>query len=185
MIGTVKKNEIIKISVIGGSDVGKDIYNLAREVGSEIAKNGAMLVCGGLSGVMEAACRGASEEGGLTIGILPFTDENYANEYVDIKIPTGIGLARNLTVVLTAHAIIAVDGSYGTLSEISYALTFKKPVIGLKTWELKPYYSKNAPRIIRAETAVEAVEIAIREAKKYKKDMGSRKVGPPDNYKPV
>jgi uncharacterized protein (TIGR00725 family) len=185
MIGTSKKSDIIKISVIGGSEVGEDIYNLAFEVGKEIAKNGAVLVCGGLSGVMEAACRGAGEEGGLTIGILPFTDENYANEYVDIKIPTGIGFARNLSVVLSAHAVIAVDGSYGTLSEISYALTFKKPVIGLKTWEIKPYYSKNAPRIIRAGTAVEAVKIAIGEAKKYKKDMSSRKIGPPQNYKPV
>ncbi len=173
MINIKKKEGIIKISVIGGSHIDSDIYNLAYEVGREIARNGAVLVCGGLSGVMEAACRGASEEDGLTIGILPTTDENCANEYVDIRIPTGIGHARNLTVVLSAHAVIAVDGSYGTLSEISYALTFKKPVIGLKTWELKPYYSENIPHIIRAKTAREAVRKAVKEAKNYRKNISS------------
>jgi len=173
MVNIRKEDGIIKISVIGGSKIGTDIYDLAYEVGREIAKNKAVLICGGLSGVMEAACKGASEEEGLTIGILPFTDESYANEYVDIKIPTGIGLARNLSVVLSAHAIIAVDGSYGTLSEISYAMTFKIPVIGLKTWELKPYYSKKSLNIIRAGTAGEAVKKAIREAKKYRDGISS------------
>ncbi|MEA2016254.1 MAG: TIGR00725 family protein [Actinomycetota bacterium] len=168
MVNISKKDDIIKISVIGGSRVETDIYNLACEVGREIAKNKAVLICGGLSGVMEAACKGAGEEEGLTIGLLPFTDEKYANKYVDIKIPTGIGLARNLSVVLASHAVIAVDGSSGTLSEISYALTYKKPVIGLKTWELKAYYSENTPHIIRAGTAREAVKKAIKEAKKYK-----------------
>jgi uncharacterized protein (TIGR00725 family) len=160
-----KKENIIKISVIGGSRVDSEIYNLAYEVGKEIAKNGAVLISGGLTGVMEAACKGASKEGGLTIGILPTVDENSANKYVDIKIPTGIGYARNLIVVLSSHAVIAVNGSSGTLSEISYSLTFNKPLIGLKTWEITPYYSKNAPGIIRAETAKEAVTLAIKAAK--------------------
>ena len=90
-------DKITKISVIGGSQVGSDIYDLAYDVGREIAKRGAILICGGLTGVMEAACRGAKKEGGLTIGILPSADESNANRYVDIKLPTGFGYARNIT----------------------------------------------------------------------------------------
>ena len=160
-------DKIIKISVIGGSKVGSDIYKLAYEVGSEIAKGGAILICGGLSGVMEACCRGAKKEGGLTIGILPSKEENTANKYVDIKIPTGLGYARNIFIVLSAHAIIAIDGSYGTLSEIGYSLTYNRPIIGLNTWEIQPYYNENIPFIIRAKTAKEAVKIALKEAKIY------------------
>ncbi|HEY4696288.1 MAG TPA: TIGR00725 family protein [Candidatus Hydromicrobium sp.] len=162
-----KKEDVIKISVIGGSQVDNEIYNLAYEVGREIARNGAVLVCGGLSGIMEASCKGAKEEGGLTVGILPTSNENDANKYVDIKIPTGMGYARNVPVILSSHAVIAVDGSYGTLSEIGYALTYCKPIIGLKTWEVKPYYSENTPFIISAKTAKEAVKLAIKEARDY------------------
>jgi len=162
-----EKEDIIKISVIGGSQVDIEIYNLAYEVGREIAGNGAVLVCGGLSGIMEASCKGAREEGGLTVGILPSENENDANKYVDIKIPTGMGYARNVPVILSSHAVIAIDGSCGTLSEIAYALTYGKPIIGLKTWEVRPYYSENTPFIIRAKTAKEAVKIAIKEAKDY------------------
>ncbi len=169
MININKKEDIIKISVIGGSKIDSEIYSLACEVGREIAKNGAVLICGGLTGTMEAACKGAKEEGGLTIGILPTVNENDANQYVDIKIPTGIGYARNVLVVLSSHAVIAIDGSSGTLSEIAYAMTFGKPVIGLKTWEVRPYYSGTIPDIIRVETAKEAVKLAVKEAKKYKK----------------
>jgi len=165
----IKKNTI-KISVIGGSKVDSDIYNLAYEVGREIARNGAVLICGGLTGVMEAACRGARKEGGLTIGILPTMDENDANKYVDIRIPTGMGYARNIPIILSSHAVIAVNGSYGTLSEIAYSLTYNKPIIGLKTWEAKPYYSENTPFIIRADTAEEAVKKAIKEAVNYIKN---------------
>jgi len=162
-----KKENIIKISVIGGSKVDSKIYNLSYEVGKEIARNGAVLICGGLSGVMEASCKGAKEEGGLTIGIIPTEDENDANKYVDIKIPTGIGYARNVPIILSAHAVIAINGSSGTLSEIGYALTFNKPIIGLKTWHARPYYSENTPFILRVDTAKEAVKIAIKEARDY------------------
>jgi hypothetical protein len=165
-----KKGDLIKISVIGGSEVNNEIYNLAYEVGREIAKSGAVLICGGLGGTMEAVCKGAKKEGGLTIGILPTTNENDANKYVDIKIPSGIGYARNMIVVLSSHAVIAVDGSSGTLSEIAYALTFNKPVIGLKTWELHTYESRTLPDIIRASTAKEAVNLALKEAKAYLKN---------------
>lgn len=167
MIEYKKKDNIIKISVIGGSKVDSDIYNLAYKVGKEIAKNGAVLICGGLTGTMEAVCKGAKEEGGLTIGILPSQDEKDANKYVDIIIPTGMGYARNVPIILSSHAVIAIDGSYGTLSEIGYSLTYNKPIIGLKTWEARPYYSENTPFILRAETAEEAVKIAIKEAKNY------------------
>ena len=165
-----KKEELIKISVIGGSQVDNEMYDLAYEVGKEIARNGAVLICGGLSGTMEAACKGAREEGGLTVGILPTANEDDANKYVDIKIPTGMGYARNVPIILSAHAVIAIDGSCGTLSEIGYALTYNKPVIGLKTWEIRPYYSENMPFIIRVKTAKEAVKIAIKEAKDYIKN---------------
>jgi uncharacterized protein (TIGR00725 family) len=167
MIKHNKKNNIIKISVIGGSKVDTDIYQLAYRVGREIARKEAVLICGGLTGIMEAACKGAKKEGGLTIGILPTQNENDANEYVDIVIPTGMGYARNVSIILSAHAVIAINGSYGTLSEISYTLTYKKPIIGLKTWDAQPYYSENTPFIIRAETAEEAVRIAMKEAKNY------------------
>lgn len=160
-------SNMLKISVIGGSKVDADIYELACQVGKEIARKKAILVCGGLTGVMEAACRGAKEEGGLTIGILPGCDESQANKYVDIKIVTGMGFARNIHVVLSGHAVIAVDGSYGTLSEIAYALIYNKPIIALKTWELKSYLIEGSPSIYRAETAKEAIETAIRKAEKY------------------
>jgi len=164
---TGDNEKIIKISVIGGSRADSKIRKLAFDVGREIARNGAVLICGGLTGVMESACKGASEEGGLTIGILPGTDEKSANKYVGIKIPTGMGYARNLIIALSSHAVIAIDGSYGTLSEIGYTLTFGKPLIGLRTWEVCPHQNKNTANIIRASTPGEAVKLAIKEAREY------------------
>jgi len=160
--------DFTKISVIGGSQVktGSEIYDMAYQVGKNIAKKSAILVCGGLSGVMEAACKGAKEEGGLTIGILPATEASTANRWVDIKIPTGLGYARNALVVLSADAVIAIDGADGTLSEIGYALTFKKPLIGLNTWEIKPYRKMCTPQIITASSPQEAVDLAINRVKK-------------------
>lgn len=156
-------NSLKKISVIGGSGIeeGSDIYDLAYQVGQNIAKKGAALVCGGLSGVMEAACKGAKEEGGLTIGILPSADEDTANKWVDIRIPTGLGYARNSIVVLCSHAVIAIDGAEGTLSEIGYALTFGKPLIGLNTWDIKPYKEIPETLIKKAGSPEEAVELAL------------------------
>ena len=101
-----------------------------------MARAGAVLVCGGLGGAMEAACRGAKAEGGTTLGILPGTDRSAANPYVDVAVPTGLGEARNALVVRAADALIAVEGGYGTLSEIALALRAGKPVIGLGTWEI-------------------------------------------------
>ena len=113
-----------------------------------------------MGGVMEAACRGASQEGGLTIGILPGDNRASANEYVKIPIVTGIGYARNVTVVRSAQAVIAVGGSYGTLSEIGYALQGGLPVIGLESWGISRKGKEKSP-IIEAKTAAEAVEKAL------------------------
>jgi len=148
------------IAVIGGSQASRKEIRLAEEVGSELAKKGATLVCGGLGGVMEAACRGASSEGGTTIGILPGENRREANNYVQIPIVTGMGYARNVAVVKSAQAVIAIGGSYGTLSEIGHALQSGIPVIGLETWSL----SKNGKldsSIIPAENPAEAVEKAL------------------------
>jgi uncharacterized protein (TIGR00725 family) len=128
------KDKLIFIGVIGGNEVSHKTSVVAEEVGREIARRGAVLVCGGTTGVMEAACKGASEAGGLTIGILPGNDRNAANPFVKIPIVTGIGYARNMAVVKTCHAVIAIDGSYGTLTEIGYALQAGIPIIGLDTW---------------------------------------------------
>ena len=148
------------IAVIGGSQCSKEEAKLAEAVGCELARRGAILVCGGLSGVMEAACKGAQSEGGITIGILSGDSRQAANPYVQIPIVTGIGYARNVIVVKSAQAIIAIDGNYGTLSEISHALQNGIPVIGLNTWAL----SKNGQpdnSIILAQDPTEAVDKAL------------------------
>ena len=148
------------IAVIGGGRPSPEEDKLAEEVGRELAKQGAMLVCGGLGGVMEAACRGASDEGGVTIGILPGDRTETANPYVQIPIVTGMGYARNVLVVKTAQAVIAIDGSYGTLSEIAHARQSNIPVIGLNTWTLsKDNQQDNS--IVRAQGPVDAVKKAL------------------------
>jgi len=140
--------------------VSPKIAQLAEEVGREIARRGAALVCGGLGGVMEAACKGASEEGGLTIGILPGDSRQAANPYVQIPIVTGIGYARNVAVVKSSQAVIVIDGSYGTLTEIGHALQSGIPVIGLGTWEIS-MDGKADNSIIIAKNPKEAVSKAM------------------------
>jgi len=124
------------ISVIGGEQCSEEIYNMAVGIGKRIAKMGAVVVTGGRKGVMEAASRGAKMENGITIGILPSMDRNEGNKYLDYKIVTGLGYARNVLVVLNGDIVIAVDGHYGTLSEIALALEYGKPVLGLRTWNV-------------------------------------------------
>ena len=148
------------IGVIGGSAPTKEEMAAAKAVGRALAKAGAVLICRGRGGVMEAACRGAKSAKGLTIGILPGTDRSEANPYVDIPIVTGIGEARNAIIARTAQAVIAVGGSYGTLSEIAFALSFGTPVIGLGTWEAKREGHPLAP-IVHAATPEEAVKRAL------------------------
>ncbi len=148
------------IAVIGASQCSEEIARIAEDVGRELAKRGVTLVCGGLGGVMEAACRGAKMEGGLTIGILPGTSRHDANPYVDIPIVTGMGEARNVIVVRSAQAAIAISGEYGTLSEIAYALKLGIPMIGLGTWQLAKG-GREVRDIVVAKTPKEAVEKAI------------------------
>jgi len=126
------------IAVVGAGAASCDdeVARIAEAVGSEIAKAGAVLVCGGLGGVMEAACRGASQQGGLTIGILPTNSRESANPYVRVAIATGLGEARNALITRTSDAVIAIGGEFGTLSEIGLALKMGKPVVGIETWEL-------------------------------------------------
>lgn len=148
------------IAVIGGSDYTPEEARLAEEVGRGLAKNGAVLICGGLGGVMEAACKGASAEGGLTVGILPGGSRQTANPYVNIPIVTNMGEARNVIVVKSAEAIIAIGGGYGTLSELGHALRNSTPVVGLNTWSLS---RKERPdnSIILARNPADAVKKAL------------------------
>ena len=148
------------IGVIGGNEVSPAVAAQAETVGREIARRGGTVVCGGMGGVMEAACKGATEVGGLTIGILPGDSRAQANACVRIPIVTGIGYARNVAVVRTSQAIIAVDGSYGTLSEIAYALQAGIPVVGLGTWRVS-LDDIDADAIHRAATPEEAVAKAF------------------------
>lgn len=124
----------IYIGVIGAGICPDRTYDLARDVGFEIGKNGWTLVCGGLEGVMEGAAKGCTEAGGMTIGILPGLDRDTANPYIRVPIPTGLGDGRNLLVVRASDILVAIAGGHGTLSEIALALKTEKPVIGLETW---------------------------------------------------
>ncbi|MBA7704866.1 hypothetical protein ES703_113689 [subsurface metagenome] len=148
------------IAVIGGSQPTSKETKVAEEVGRLLARQGAILVCGGLGGVMEAACKGASSEAGMTIGILPGDSRQAANSYVQIPIATSLGYARNAAVVKSAQAVIAIGGSYGTLTEIGYALQSGIPVIGLNTWAISRN-SKLDNSIIPAESPAEAVKKAL------------------------
>ena len=139
------------IGVIGAGDCNQAIYETARQVGEEIAAHGLGLVCGGLGGVMEAAAKGCRQKGGLTVGILPQETPEPANPYLDIVIPTGMGIMRNLLVVRAAVGLIAVGGRFGTLSELAFALQLGKPVVGLHTWDI-------SEEIIKAESAQQAVK---------------------------
>lgn len=127
----------ILISVIGGRKVEKSLLKEAEEVGRLLAKRDAILICGGLGGVMEAVSRGMRSEGGLTVGILPQDRRDNANAFVDVPIATGLGIGRNVIIARAADAVIAVGGEYGTLSEIAFALQMGKPVVGIRTWNVK------------------------------------------------
>lgn len=125
------------VSVIGRRTAPREQYAAAREVGRLLAEAGYTIVCGGLGGVMEAACRGAKEGGGLTVGILPTLSRTDANPYVDLPIATGLGEARNVIVATTGLAVVAVGGSLGTLTEVAFALKHHIPVVGIDTWDLE------------------------------------------------
>lgn len=151
---------VLHVAVVGSGSAERDELVLAEEVGRLLATRGAIVVCGGLGGVMEAACRGAKTVGGMTVGLLPGPDRRDANAWVDVPIPTGLGEARNALVVRAADAVIAIGGEYGTLSEIALALKTGKPVVGLETWELSRR-GLPATDIVRASTPADAVERAL------------------------
>ena len=152
------------IAVIGESSARPHIAALAERVGRELAVRGIDLVCGGMDGVMEAACRGAKSAGGRTIAVLAGSDPHQGNDYIDIPILTGLGYARNVIVVKTGIAVIAVGGAYGTLSEIGHALAEDIPVIGLETWALTRSGEEADTAIIAASDPVDAVEKAVHAA---------------------
>lgn len=141
------------IGVVGSGDTEKSHDTLAMEVGSLIARHGAVMVCGGLSGIMEAASRGAAQAGGNIIGILPGSDKDEANPHITFPIPTGLGVARNVLIVKSADALVALPGGPGTLSEIALALNTGKPVVDLGGWKIEGTHA--------ASTADEAVLLAL------------------------
>ena len=144
------------VAVIGPSDATSQQERAAEAIGRGLAGAGAIVVCGGLSGVMAAACHGAAAAAGVTVGLLPGTDRTTASEWVQIALPTGLGELRNGLVIRAADAVIAVGGAYGTLSEIALALRTNVPVIGLDTWEIEG--------IDRVGTPAEAVQRALQRA---------------------
>ena len=149
----------LQIGVIGAGECSAKDYKIAYEVGREIANAGAVLVCGGLGGIMEGTCKGAKENKGVTVGILPGDSKKDANPYVDISIVTSLSHARNNLVVRSSDVIIAIKGGYGTLSEIAIALKIGKKVIGIDTWDV-------SEEIIQATDAKDAVRKVLAVAKK-------------------
>jgi uncharacterized protein (TIGR00725 family) len=145
--------------VCGASTASDDELDWAEDVGRLLAEAGAIVVTGGLGGVMSAAAKGAREAGGMAIGILPGDRDQEGNEFNTVAIATGLGEARNTIVVNTANVLIAVGGEFGTLSEIAFALRNSTPVIGLQTWELKR--TGIDVRVERAGSAEEAVKLAL------------------------
>lgn len=149
-----------QISVIGASEGADEILRDAEAVGRGIAEAGAVLVCGGLTGVMEAASKGASEAGGTVLAVLPTLSPADANPYVTQAVATGTGHARNLAVVASGEAVIAVGGEWGTLSEIAYARKLGRPVVAIQSWTLRNHAGTDLG-IVEAKSPEEAVEAAL------------------------
>ena len=150
------------IAVIGGGDSPDDdsTATVAEAVGRLVAEAGGVVVCGGLGGVMAAACRGAKSAGGVTVGVLPGTDRRDANEWVDVALATGLGEARNVLVVRAADAVVAVGGEFGTLSELAFALKTGVPVVGIGTWQLARR-GQPVSAYAEARSADDAVRLAM------------------------
>jgi len=158
-IGCAKMPQQQAISVIGGSKVSSQSYEIAIELGREIAKNNFVLITGGRTGVMEAASKGCQEEGGFALGILPGENKHEANQFISFAIPTGLGDARNILVVRAADGIIVIDGSFGTLSEIAFAQLLEKPLVILSSYGMLVEIFNVPPfnEISRADTPAQAV----------------------------
>ena len=156
----------VQISVIGGGARNEETEALAEEVGRRLAEAGAVVVCGGMGGVMEAAARGARSVDGEVIGILPGEDPGAANEHITHPVATGIGHARNLAVVASGAAVVAVGGEWGTLAEIALARRLRRPVIALRSWSASGAGPmEGAPGVEAATSAGEAAELALRLAR--------------------
>jgi uncharacterized protein (TIGR00725 family) len=151
-----KKRQPI-IAVIGAGKCSQKMKDLAEKVGKTIAENGAILVCGGLGGVMEAAAKGAKSKKGITLGILPGDSRSEANEYIDYAIPTGIGEARNLVVIKMADAVVALPGKFGTLSEMAFCMKLEKPLVSLSAWNISEKIEKFEDPV---KAALKAIELA-------------------------
>ena len=147
------------IAVIGAGKCSKKLQDMAADIGRYLAENGAVLVCGGLGGIMEGAARGAKEGGGTKIGIIPTSEKNDANEYIDHVIVTGFGEARNIIIVKTADAIVALPGKYGTLTEMAFALHAGKPIVSVSAWKL-------GDEIRQVDDPLEAAKIALEMARR-------------------
>lgn len=156
-----------QIAVIGASGCNETIARRAEAVGRAIARAGAVLVCGGLGGVMEAAARGAKEEGGFTLGILPGTSRAAANRFIDLAVASGLGHFRNFLIAQTADALVAVAGQYGTLSEMAMGLTLGKPVVGLGTWDIEG--------VVRASSPEDAVRFALEAVERRRGRRGAER----------
>ena len=152
---------MIMVGVIGASEADEQLCTVAEHVGEELASRGAIVICGGLTGVMEAVCRGARKHDGMTVGIIPSDRKEDANPYVQIPIVTGIGVARNAIITRTADVVIAVGGQFGTLSEIGYALSMGKTVVAIDSWRLERATERQLPGLIHASNPKEAVDIAL------------------------
>ena len=162
-----RKQRPPQVAVIGKGLPDEELTPLAEEVGRRLAEAGAVVVCGGLEGVMEAVSRGAAQAGGTVIGIVPSSDPATANEWCTHVIATGIGHARNLAVVSSGDAVIAVGGEWGTLSEIAYAREYGRPVVALASWKLEPHTPiEGGPGIEEVATPAEAVELALAAARR-------------------
>lgn len=152
---------MIHVAVVGPGDATPEEASAAEVIGAELAGAGALVVCGGLGGVMAAACRGATSAGGTTLGLLPGTERADANEWVTVAVPTGLGEGRNVLVARAADAVVAVGGAYGTLSEIALALRARTPVVGWRTWALTSPAGEPVP-IVHVDDPVEAARAALR-----------------------
>lgn len=158
---------MIRISVIGsGEAITKKEKEAAEQIGSDIAENNCILICGGKKGVMEAACRGAKNKGGITVGILPSLEKEEANTYIDVPINTGIGHARNCFVAASADCVIALEGSIGTLSEIAMALNYRKPVVIIKGTRFEKIFKEKFEKFgeemkVNFSAAENAVSVAL------------------------
>lgn len=156
-----KSEKFVNVAVIGGHKCSNEEFKIAMKLGELIAEEGWILITGGLSGIMEAACKGAKRKGGITVGILPGLSKEDANPYVRVSLPTGIGFARNVLIARMADYFIAIEGKYGTLSEIALALNEGKKVFTINSWDIEGVVPVKSP-----EEAINRIKKDLKEKEK-------------------